>query len=243
MLSLDIIDFAPIDRTELYIQTNNQLDTWYKWLRDKCGWYFTIMALPKSYTEEDARNNYGCWRFDVSLPTQNFTELFNRWRRTDVKDEIEILREFSYDDGRSSLTDLSFIVRNYTLYLSLCGEFKQKGYHFNSRRITKDGSTHYKQILSESKEDAKMSKVKMQPPTYYSSFRKFTKVIRSGPVTVAWIEGKKFMVRKTKKDKDDTEKAMLMLFAKSQFSSEAAFHRWFRDQMKMFKEAENNAKN
>lgn len=24
----------PIDRTELYVQTNNQLDTWYKWLRD-----------------------------------------------------------------------------------------------------------------------------------------------------------------------------------------------------------------
>lgn len=24
----------PIDRTELYTQTNNQLDTWYKWLRD-----------------------------------------------------------------------------------------------------------------------------------------------------------------------------------------------------------------
>ena len=88
-----------------------------------------------------------------------------------------------------------------------------------------------------------MSKVKMQPPTYYSIFRKFTKVIRSGPVTVAWIEGKKVMVRKTKKDKDDLEKAMLMLYAKSQFGSEAAFHRWFRDQMKLFEEANNNAKN
>lgn len=50
----------------------------------------------------------------------------------------------------------------------------------------------------------------------------------------------KFMVRKTKKDKDDLEKAMLMLFAKSQFSSEAAFHRWFRDQMKLFEEANND---
>lgn len=27
----------PIDRTELYVQTNNQLDTWYKWVRDNGG--------------------------------------------------------------------------------------------------------------------------------------------------------------------------------------------------------------
>ncbi len=87
-----------------------------------------------------------------------------------------------------------------------------------------------------------MPKVKMQEPTHYPTFRKFTKVIRSGPVTIAWIEGKKILVRKTKKDKDDLEKAMLMLYAKSQFGSEAAFHRWFRDQMKIFKEADKNEK-
>ncbi len=91
-------------------------------------------------------------------------------------------------------------------------------------------------------EDIKMPKVKMQEPTHYPTFRKFTKVIRSGPVTIAWIEGKKILVRKTKKDKDDLEKAMLMLYAKSQFGSEAAFHRWFRDQMKIFKEADKNEK-
>lgn len=237
--------------------TDYRFSEWLKgFIERQRGWRCTVTNIPKSYTDEDARNNFGCWRFDVSLSTPDFTELFNRWRHTDVKNGIEIVHEFSNFDGSSSLTDLSFIVRSSELYSSLCDEFKQKGYHFHVQHVIPD----YKRILSSLsglptdasdkehaeaivKEDNKMSKVKMQPPTYYSNFRKFTKVIRSGPVTVAWIEGKKVMVRKTKKDKDDLEKAMLMLYAKSQFGSEAAFHRWFRDQMKLFEEADKNAKN
>lgn len=200
------------------------------------------------------------WTFHVSLPTPDFYELFNRWRRTDVKDEIEIIREFSQSDCADSLTDLSFIVRNYALYLSLYDEFKHKGYHFRVQCTPTDENIQYKNLLSELsglpisasdkehadaivKEGTTMSKVKTQEPTWYPRFRNFKNVIRSGPVTIAWIFDKKVMIRKTKKDEDDLEKAMLMLYVKSQFSSEASFHRWFRDQMKIFEEADKNAKN
>lgn len=208
------------------------------------------------------------WKFKVTLPKWDITKLFNaiadkpyvNQNTVDITydgDRCQAYASFEVIDQVFAEFMKDFIARERGWFYTMraCPSYTEEAY------TEEDLKADYKRILSSLsglptdasdkehaeaivKGDTKMSKVKTQAPTYYPSFMKFTKVIRSGPVTVAWIPSKKkIMVRKTKKDKDDLEKAMLMLFAKSQFTSEAAFHRWFRDQMKLFKEAEDNAKN
>lgn len=65
----------------------------------------------------------------------------------------------------------------------------------------------------------------------------FDKVVVSGPATIAWINGKKVMVKKSEGDEYDYEKAMLALMVKSFFGNEARFHRWCRDNMKLINQA------
>ena len=63
--------------------------------------------------------------------------------------------------------------------------------------------------------------------------KNFDKVVVSGPATIAWINGKKVMVKKSESDTYDYEKAMLALMVKSFFGDdEAAFHRWCRTNLK-----------
>lgn len=71
---------------------------------------------------------------------------------------------------------------------------------------------------------------------------RFTKVIVNGPATIAWVTtgrnpAKKVVIKKAYGDSYDLEKAMLMCWAKSWFSDDTDFHKWFRLNMKMFKEA------
>lgn len=207
------------------------------------------------------------WKFNVTIPSLDDSKLRKVIENSQYVDQSSITA--TYTPGK---TVASFEVTDYSFseWLKDCIRREHDMWWYAVDHIREpitvtpytdeDFKLDYKRILSSIsglpidasdkehaeaivKEDTKMSKVKTQAPTWYSSYKKFTKVIRSGPVTVAWIEGKKVMVRKTKKDKDDLEKAMLMLYAKSQFSSEASFHRWFRDQMELFEEANKNAKN
>lgn len=67
--------------------------------------------------------------------------------------------------------------------------------------------------------------------------KNFEKVVVSGPATIAWIYGKKVMVKKSEEDPYDYEKAMLALMVKSFFGDEARFHRWCRDNMKLINKA------
>ena len=67
--------------------------------------------------------------------------------------------------------------------------------------------------------------------------RNFEKVVVNGPATIAWINGKKIMVKKSEEDPYDYEKAMLALMVKSFFGDEARFHRWCRDNMKLINKA------
>jgi hypothetical protein len=204
------------------------------------------------------------WKFKVTLPEWDITKLFNTISDIPCVDKSTV--NITYEGHRAhasfEVTDQAF-AEFMKMFIA-----QERGWFYTMTALPKSYGLYdpydtitYKDILSSLsglptsasdkehaeaivKGDNKMSKVKTQKPTYYPSFMKFIKVIRSGPVTVAWIKSnKKVMIRKTKKDKDDLEKAMLMLFAKSQFDSEAAFHRWFRDQMKLFEEANNNAKN
>ena len=63
--------------------------------------------------------------------------------------------------------------------------------------------------------------------------KNFDKVVVSGPATIAWINGKKVMVKKSEGDTYDYEKAMLALQVKALFGdNEAAFHRWCRTNLK-----------
>lgn len=63
--------------------------------------------------------------------------------------------------------------------------------------------------------------------------KNFDKVVVSGPATIAWIDGKKVMVKKSEGDTYDYEKAMLALQVKALFGdNEAAFHRWCRTNLK-----------
>lgn len=184
------------------------------------------------------------WNFWVSLPAEDEDKLIKVIAGSKYVDQNGV--STTYTPGR---IDASFEVTSPGFSAEIKQYIIRHGWRYNIDYIPgpliadQQTSPIFLKTYYIKEEDIKMPKVKTQTPTWYSSFRKFTKVIRSGPVTVAWINGDKVMVRKTKKDKDDLEKAMLMLYAKSQFSSEAAFHRWFRDQMKIFKEAENNAKN
>lgn len=75
---------------------------------------------------------------------------------------------------------------------------------------------------------------------------RFTKVIVNGPATIAWVTtgrnpAKKVIIKKADGDIYDLEKAMLLCWAKSWFSDDTDFHKWFRTNMKMFKEAYNEA--
>ena len=204
------------------------------------------------------------WKFKVTLPEWDITKLFNTISDKPCVNQSTV--NIAYEGCKAlasfEVTDQAFaeFMKNFIVH--------ERGWYFTMKALPKSyglydpyDTTTYRDIQSALsglpiiehriegqkwgvlKEDTKMSKVKTQEPTWYPKFRNFTKVIKSGPVTIAWIFDKKVMVRKTKKDKDDLEKAMLMLYAKSQFGSEAAFHRWFRDQMKLFEEANNNAKN
>lgn len=65
----------------------------------------------------------------------------------------------------------------------------------------------------------------------------FDKVVVNGPATIAWINGKKVMVKKSEDDEYDYEKAMLALMVKSFFGNEARFHRWCKDNMKLINKA------
>lgn len=67
--------------------------------------------------------------------------------------------------------------------------------------------------------------------------KNFEKVVVNGPATIAWINGKKIMVKKSEEDPYDYEKAMLALMVKSFFGDEARFHRWCRDNMKLINNA------
>ena len=74
----------------------------------------------------------------------------------------------------------------------------------------------------------------------------FNKVIVNGPATIGFrtrmrYNDKKFVIKKADDDAYDLEKAFLMLYAKSQFDSDEEFHKWFKVNMKMFKEAYNEA--
>ena len=63
--------------------------------------------------------------------------------------------------------------------------------------------------------------------------KNFDKVVVNGPATIAWINGKKVMVKKSENDTYDYEKAMLALQVKALFGDdEAAFHRWCRTNLK-----------
>lgn len=176
------------------------------------------------------------WKFKVTLPGYDTDKIHKAIMNSKYIDPYSIETELT-----PWKIDASFDVIDHGFAEFMKAFIERNGWHYTVTNITNT----YSAPSIVTKEDIKMPKVvKIQAPTYYPSFMKFIKVIRSGPVTVAWIKSnKKVMIRKTKKDKDDLEKAMLMLFAKSQFDSEAAFHRWFRDQMKLFKEAEDNAKN
>lgn len=71
---------------------------------------------------------------------------------------------------------------------------------------------------------------------------RFTKVIVNGPATIAWVTtgrnpAKKVAIKKADGDIYDLEKAMLLCWAKSWFSDDTDFHKWFKLNMKMFKEA------
>lgn len=71
---------------------------------------------------------------------------------------------------------------------------------------------------------------------------RFTKVVVNGPATIAWVTtgrnpAKKVVIKKADGDVYDLEKAMLMCWAKSWFSDDTDFHKWFRLNMKMFEEA------
>lgn len=67
--------------------------------------------------------------------------------------------------------------------------------------------------------------------------KNFEKVVVNGPATIAWINGKKIMVKKSEEDPYDYEKAMLALMVKSFFGDEARFHRWCKDNMKLINKA------
>lgn len=174
------------------------------------------------------------WKFKVTLPGYDTDKIRKAITNSKYIDPYSIETELT-----PWKIDASFDVIDHGFAEFMKAFIERNGWHYTVTNITNTYSAP--SIVTEV--DTKTPKVKTQAPTWYPRFRKFTKVVKSGPVTVAWIFGKKVMVRKTKKDKDDPEKAMLMLFAKSQFDSEAGFHRWFRDQMDMFKEAEDNAKN
>lgn len=186
------------------------------------------------------------WRFKVSMPDWDANKIFKEIVDSQYSQYVNqngIVSEYS--PGRF---DITFEVTSPGYSERIKQYIIKHGWHYTidyipDPLIADNNNINGVNTYFIKEEDIKMPKVKTQAPTHYPAYKKFSKVIKSGPVTVAWIEGKKFMVRKTKKDKDDPEKAMLMLFAKSQFGSEAAFHRWFRDQMGMFKEAEDNAKN
>ena len=86
----------------------------------------------------------------------------------------------------------------------------------------------------------------MTPKTY------FDKVIVNGPATIGFKKNgfkknyytgdtDKYIIKKADDDAYDLEKAFLMLYAKSQFDSDEEFHKWFKVNMKMFKEAYNEA--
>ena len=71
---------------------------------------------------------------------------------------------------------------------------------------------------------------------------RFTKVVVNGPATIAWVTtgrnpSKKVIIKKADGDIYDLEKAMLMCWAKSWFSDDTDFHKWFKLNMKMFEEA------
>lgn len=71
----------------------------------------------------------------------------------------------------------------------------------------------------------------------------FNKVVINGPATIGWryIGNKKFVIKKADNDAYDLEKAFLMLYAKSQFDNDEEFHKWFRTNMKQFREAYDEA--
>lgn len=71
----------------------------------------------------------------------------------------------------------------------------------------------------------------------------FKKVVINGPATIGWryIGNKKFVIKKADDDAYDLEKAFLMLYAKSQFDNDEKFHKWFRTNMKQFREAYDEA--
>ena len=86
----------------------------------------------------------------------------------------------------------------------------------------------------------------MTPKTY------FDKVIVNGPATIGFKKNgfkknyytgdtDKYIIKKADGDAYDLEKAFLMLYAKSQFDSDEEFHKWFKVNMKMFKEAYDEA--
>jgi hypothetical protein len=71
---------------------------------------------------------------------------------------------------------------------------------------------------------------------------RFTKVVVNGPATIAWVTtgrnpAKKVVIKKADGDIYDLEKAMLLCWAKSLFSDDTDFHKWFKLNMKMFEEA------
>lgn len=75
---------------------------------------------------------------------------------------------------------------------------------------------------------------------------RFTKVVVNGPATIAWVTtgrnpAKKVVIKKADGDIYDLEKAMLMCWAKSWFSDDTDFHKWFRINMKLFREAYDEA--
>lgn len=85
------------------------------------------------------------------------------------------------------------------------------------------------------------------PPSWHEKSKenntmRFTKVVVNGPATIAWVTtgrnpAKKVVIKKADGDIYDLEKAMLLCWAKSWFSDDTDFHKWFRLNMKMFEEA------
>ena len=85
------------------------------------------------------------------------------------------------------------------------------------------------------------------PPSWHEKSKenktmRFTKVVVNGPATIAWVTtgrnpSKKVIIKKADGDIYDLEKAMLMCWAKSWFSDDTDFHKWFKLNMKMFEEA------
>lgn len=65
----------------------------------------------------------------------------------------------------------------------------------------------------------------------------FTRFIKNGPATIGFIDNEKYIVKLHEGDVDDPEKAMLMLYAKSHFSSNKEFQIWFNRQMKLMNKA------